>query len=193
MNDDKPTPKHTYETTQGTKPTPHGQHEPRLVAHTVTTGDDTDLHMMSEIGDGVFVSWTNCRRCSKRVYDCKCEGGPVEPHYMKPWRDKRFERELTTRPEPSYTLLPTIIEWVKERGYRVTKERTTKAEVDDAAQEEALLDAKPQCELCGTPTSERDKHGTIMCADCQGGDDLDEGLDRALSAVREARDSDVGF
>jgi hypothetical protein len=110
-------PQHTYETVEGTPAVSNGVHEPRTVAHRVVTPDDTDLHMMTEIGDGVFVQWSNCRRCNARVGACSCQDGPQEPTYMKTWRDQRFNRDLNTRPDPSYEILPSVIGWLEERGY----------------------------------------------------------------------------
>lgn len=122
----EPISKNTYETIEGTKPTTHGAHEPR----TIQRHKDGDMWMMSEIGDGVFVQWGDCRRCHTRVYLCKCKDGPKEPEYMKPWRDARFAKDLDTRPDPDYDLLPSVIGWVKERGYAVA----LPAEVEEAVQ-----------------------------------------------------------
>jgi hypothetical protein len=116
-----------YETLEGTQPVAHGVHEPRTVAR---LDDKTDLYMMSEIGDGVFVQWGNCRRCSVRVGNCKCPEGPKEPEYIKGWRDERFAKDLNTRPEPSYDLLPSLVEWLEERGYEVTK--SVKKQLEEA-------------------------------------------------------------
>lgn len=106
----------TYETVAGTEPHAYVKHEPRTITRRDT---DSDVAMMSEIGDGVFVQWTNCRRCSVRAFDCKCPEGPQEPHYMQKWRDQRFDRELSKRPDPDYPLLPSVAEWMRERGYAV--------------------------------------------------------------------------
>lgn len=119
----------TYQTTEGTQPHAHVGHEPRTVER---RGED--LMMMTEIGDGVFVQWGTCRRCSERVGSCQCKGGPVEPPHMKDWRDQRFERELGTRPDPDFDLLPSVVEWVKERGYQVIRPGATAA-LMSAAQE----------------------------------------------------------
>lgn len=32
---------------------------------------------------------------------------------------------------------------------------------------ESLVDARPVCEICGDPTTDKDSHGTLMCLDCQ--------------------------
>lgn len=118
-------PQHEYEVVSGTKPAPYVEHDPRTIEHRTIVGDDTDLNMMTEIGDGVFVAWSNCRKCNARVASCKCSGGPVEPEYIKRWRDdKRFAKELGERPEPAFELLPAILDWVRERGYTVEKVET---------------------------------------------------------------------
>lgn len=101
------------ETVEGTQPHPHVEHEPRTVRRAEM--------MMTEIGDGVFVQWGECRTCKNRVPDCTCKGGPVEPPYMQAWRDDRFKRELEKRPDPDYDLLPRILEWVRERGFTVNR------------------------------------------------------------------------
>lgn len=130
----------TYETVEGTEPTTHGAHEPRVIKQHITPDpkfdEDYGMNMMTEIGDGVFVQWSTCRKCTKRVYDCKCVGGPVEPPYMKKWRDDRFKRDLDTRPDPSYQILPSVISWLRERGYTVT----AKSKKQDPSVEEVLAD-----------------------------------------------------
>lgn len=127
-----PVPIHTYETTEGTKPVRYGRHEPRTLAHTVTAGDKADLvSMMTEIGDGTFVAWTECRKCSKHIAHCTCANGPTEPHYMKPWRDKRFKQALDERPDPSYEILDSVVDWLRERGYTVTKDEVVAPAVDE--------------------------------------------------------------
>lgn len=115
------TPKHEYETLDGTPARPYVEHEPRTMGHAVVTGGDIDLYMMTEIGDGTFVQWSSCRKCNKRVGICTCPEGPQEPEYMKRWRDRRFGKEMRTRPEPDHTLLPSVLEWVQERGYVIGK------------------------------------------------------------------------
>lgn len=125
-----PIPRHTYEMTEGTPPTEFGVHEPRTMKHTATHGDDTDLFMMTEVGDGTFVQWSSCRSCNKKVALCTCPGGPVTPHYMEPWKANRFAREVNARPDLDYAAIPRVITWLRERGYTVTKkgEKPEKAE-----------------------------------------------------------------
>lgn len=235
------TPKHVYETVEGTPAVAHGVHDPRTVAHTVVA-DDADLHMMTEIGDGVFVQWSTCRRCAERVADCTCKEGPQEPTYMKAWRDQRFARDLNTRPEPSYEILPSVIAWLEERGYDVTKsvkkqlaeakpfdpDDPPAIELTDKEREELaeLPVGTVRCRTCSEPYSEYGDGWDGECPDCadrtwaaeesqrtyrgkpvedvhlpdddevDSSEEVDAGLDAALSKVREARDTsniDVDF
>lgn len=174
-----------YETIEGTKPTTYGVHEPRTIKRVVTPDerfdDHHDLHMMTEIGDGTFVQWTNCRRCNERVYDCKCTEGPKEPEYMKAWRDKRFAKSLDERPEPSYELLPTVITWLEERGYQVTK-----------SVEKQLEEAKPfdpETDMGTFDLTEEEAEASDAALHDEGPVDLkttvDQGLDDALNKVRQ--------
>ena len=99
--------KHTYENVEGTEPDVDEQHQPRTTKHF----DDGELvHMMTEIGDGTFVAWTECRACKKRVKDCTCPGGPVEPEYMMRWRDQRFTHSFERRHAP-----PALPEAIRTR------------------------------------------------------------------------------
>lgn len=115
------TPKHEYETVEGTPAQPYVEHEPRTMEHRVVTLDNTDLHMMTEIGDGTFVQWSSCRKCGKRVDTCTCPGGPTEPDYMKRWRDRRFGQDLNARPDPERPILESVMQWVREHGYVIGK------------------------------------------------------------------------
>lgn len=140
-------PKHQYEATEGTIPTPHGMHEPRVVAHTVVHPDEnTDLMMMTEIADGVFVQWGECRKCNKRVADCKCKGGPVEAHFMAPWRAARFQHSFDERPDPDYKLIPKLVTWLRERGYTVAKKGEKRASTGSDDLFVKLFAAISECE-----------------------------------------------
>lgn len=117
-------PKNEYETTEGTPAVAHGTHQPRTIVRTNTTGDDVSVYMMSEIGDGVFVQWSQCATCSKPVggdpgRDCGCPDGPKEPGYIAKWREQRFDRSLNARPEPDFEALPSVVKFLKARGYTV--------------------------------------------------------------------------
>lgn len=139
----KPIPRHTYEITEGSKPMANAAHEPRTLAHTETVdGRGGVISMMTEIGDGTFVAWTHCVACNNAVATCTCPGGPAEPKYMKPWRDKRFERSLNERPDPEYPMLPSVISWLRERGYTVTKkgEKAPAPEAVEAAAETTVFE-----------------------------------------------------
>ena len=201
-----------YQTVEGTNPHAYVEHEPRVV----TRKNDEDLMMMTEVGDNVFVQWGNCRRCSERVGACQCKGGPVEPPFMRTWRNERFKHELDTRPDPDYDLLPSVLEWVRERGYTVTK-------IDDERNPDAT------CGKCGRSIHEEEPGvpGSLWAHDTEVGESedheampanvdderdmaetgpdgdartydpetgekieptIDEGLDAALERVREEKD-----
>lgn len=127
-------PQNTYETETGTEPRPHVTHEPRTIKHERTNSDDDTVNMMSEIGDGTFVAWGNCRKCRHRVAHCTCPSGPVEPEYITGWRGERFDKELSQRPELPFTLLPSVTAWLNASGYCVAKPEDL-ASVLEAAQE----------------------------------------------------------
>lgn len=112
------TPEHKYETIEGDTPHERVQHEARTVKHAI---DGSLVSMMTEIGDGVFVAWGECRRCSERVTNCTCSDGPSEPPFMQKWRDERFEKSFNTRPEPTIEVLASVIDFLTERGYTVEK------------------------------------------------------------------------
>jgi hypothetical protein len=186
----------TYETVAGTEPVANGVHEPRTVKRIVTQDErfdkDDDLHMMTEIGDGVFVQWSNCRKCSKRVYDCKCTGGPVAPDHIAKWLNDRFKGSFNDRPDPSYELIPSMISWIEERGYTVTK--SLEKQIEEAVPYDP--DAEPPLTL-----EEEEVAGFLSDTPEQIGEALaelttqvDSGLDEALARVREAKlDDEVGF
>lgn len=53
------------------------------------------FHMLSQIDDGVFVAWDRCHSTSSSrhsIPDCKCKGGPTEPHYVTKWREEWIEK-----------------------------------------------------------------------------------------------------
>lgn len=112
-------PTNDYETTDGTAAVEHGSHEPRTVVRTNTTGDEVEVYMMTEIGDGVFVQWSRCAKCSNGITACSCPGGPVEADYMTHWRDQRFERSLNDRPDVEFEALPKVVAALRKHGYSV--------------------------------------------------------------------------
>lgn len=200
-------PKHTYETTEGTEPTPYAEHQPRTVKHVVTVDHPELVSMMTEIGDGVFVAWTDCRKCQQHITRCACPQGPTEPEYMKPWRDKRFKRGLNDRPDPSYDMLDSIIEWVRERGYTVTKAKDrTPLDRPSTAFE------RPEDGVYNVPgLVDHDPHPIdipipdVVVEEAPQDDEaklpeqVDTGLDKALESVRAMKDAarlngiDAGF
>lgn len=82
-----------YQTIAGTPADPEVQHEPR----TVQRIESTEFYIMSEIGDGVFVQWSTCARCSKQVASCICGAGPQEAEHIIRWRTQRFEKSFAER------------------------------------------------------------------------------------------------
>lgn len=130
----KQIPKNDYETVEGTAPQPYVAHEPRTVVHTRSNSDDDLVAMMTEIGDGTFVQWTHCNKCKNGIKTCTCPEGPVPSDFIERWRGERFERSLKQRPDPDFPLLPSVLEWVKERGYMVIEPQSL-AGVITAAQE----------------------------------------------------------
>lgn len=94
-----------YETVAGTPPDLDEQHELRTIVR--RDEDDQMLYMLTEIADGTFVAWDQCARCNKRVNDCSCPSGPVEPGYIARWRTDRMTAGWADRGvEPA---LPTTI------------------------------------------------------------------------------------
>lgn len=168
------TPKHEYEVVAGTEPQSYVEHEPRTVVHSIVTSGDADVNMMSEIGDGTFVAWSTCRKCGKRVGACTCAGGPVEPEYITRWRHDRFAQELNTRPEPEHTLLPSVLDWARSRGYVIGKvdikdglfiklfEAVAACEAPAGTQVDDVLGTfqRDYCEATGTPVME-------VCDECE--------------------------
>lgn len=110
-----------YETVTGTPAGEHVTHEPRTITRRdLDEGGGQRVAMMSEIRDGTFVQWSTCTTCWNEVAGCKCPGGPQEPDYISRWRESRFRSSLDERPEPERELLPSLLRWLKDRGYEVT-------------------------------------------------------------------------
>lgn len=84
----------TYETVEGTEPSPDAPHEARTIRR---TNQDGSVWLMTEIEDGLFVQWSMCGKCMRHMTTCSCQGGPQMPDYMKRWRDKRFENSIRHR------------------------------------------------------------------------------------------------
>ena len=172
----------SYEAVEGTKPGPYTKHDARTLQKVITPGphhDDHDLHMMTEIGDGVFVAWTNCRTCTKRVANCKCAGGPVEPPYMVRWRQERFEKELNARPEPPIEAIPMLLSWLRGRGYTITKPR--------GAGEEPEQEPKPKPLALDKIEHDYIKEDKEQPEEAKTSAQVDKGLDAALAKVREVK------
>lgn len=84
-----------YTMVEGTAPDQDEQHEARVL--TRRDGERNIHSMMTEIGDGTFVAWTMCARCSHQVGSCTCPSGPVEPEYIRRWRVERFAKSFGDR------------------------------------------------------------------------------------------------
>lgn len=98
------------------------KHEPRTIEHEATDPDgNVSLSLMTEIGDGTFVAWTDCRRCSKRFTLCACAEGPQEPDYIERWKAKRFDKSFDGRPNLGHEREVTerIVATLRDRGYVV--------------------------------------------------------------------------
>lgn len=114
---------HNYEQVDGGDPDSLQKHEPRNIVHaTIHPLGDKSLSLMSEIGDGLFVSWTTCDGCKKFFAQCGCPTGPKEPAHITRWRTKRWANSFDARPEINHELLPTVLEALKARGLVVMTE-----------------------------------------------------------------------
>lgn len=98
------------------------KHEPRTIEHEATDPDgNVSLSLMTEVGDGTFVAWTDCRRCAKRFTLCACAEGPQEPDYIERWKAKRFDKSFDGRPDLSHEREVTekVVATLRDRGYVV--------------------------------------------------------------------------
>lgn len=195
---------HEYEITDGTEANADEQHEPRTMTHTITDEDGNGtLHMMTEIGDGVFAAWDRCRRCNKAIKSCQCPGGPVEPEYMQRWREERFSKSFEGRkvdPPLPVTLrardrrVAAVMRFLLARGYRIEAPMTEQlataepANVDTLAID-GLTDEESADFIEAIDGAERAEEETVEST-------VDDGLDAALEKVRTAKkedDYDAGF
>jgi hypothetical protein len=192
-----------YQTVDGAAPQSNVQHEARKVRRNDGGGE---LHMMTEIGDGVFVQWSQCSRCGKHVSECADAGGPLEPDYMKVWRNQRFQQSFAERGIEPLATPYKVRELLKE-----AQEAADAAYGDSNDTEIDLLRgvAEFAMSLLGLkfpegrdPDEEEDEEedgldpDNLTGMDLGEGDDVtervDDGLDAALAAVKEDK-SDVGF
>lgn len=149
----------------------------KVLSHGCQVG--SDCRWCKEARRIVALAWTECRKCRKHLTQCGCPDGPAEPEYMQVWRDKRFVRTLNERPDPSYTMIPSVISWLEERGYTVTKEVAPEPEDDSNFDDDGNRI---------TPTGET--------PDTTVAEQVDTGLDKAIDAVKQERnldDIDAGF
>jgi len=115
----------TYQTLSGTEANVDEQHEPRTV---LSTNDDGEQVMMTEIGDGTYVAWGNCARCRERIKRCNCTNGPVEPGHIEGWRTSRFTGSFKGRDvEPALPVtlhqrdrrIAAVLRFLLARGYTI--------------------------------------------------------------------------
>lgn len=137
----------TYETVDGTEPSIDEQHEARTVRRDRQEGS----YMMSEIGDGVFVQWSDCRTCKQLVEACKCANGPTEPEYIHRWRINRFVDSFKGRgTEPALPValkdrdrrVNGVIRYLLELGYSIVAPQT-KSDIPDYDDKTYDSDDKP--------------------------------------------------
>lgn len=130
----------TYTTLTGTEPDIDEQHEARTVVADV---DEGTQYMMSEIGDGTFVAWSNCRKCHEPIKRCACAGGPTEPKHITEWREKRFTTSFKGRgAEPALPVLKktldrrvdAVIRLLLSKGWIVESPETLH-DLEDVAEE----------------------------------------------------------
>jgi hypothetical protein len=196
----------TYTTIAGTDPHPDEQHEARTILRGRTDGGQLTegTFMMTEIGDGTFVQWSECKTCLKRVDECGCPTGPVEPDYIARWRTNRFtdsfkgrgvEPPLPLHLEQRDRVLNAAIRDLTERGYTITAPTTAP---EDTAPTTAPEDTAPTTapeDTVTTPTVE----DAVAARDAQTdavSERVDAGMDQALATLRartQEDTSDAGF
>lgn len=96
------------------------KHEPRTVEHSQEHPDgNVSVGLMSEIGDGTFVNWTQCHRCKLHFQACTCAEGPQEPPSIARWRNARWERSFDGRPDLGHERQVTdrVLAQLHDRGY----------------------------------------------------------------------------
>lgn len=164
----------TYETTAGTQPNSNEQHQVR----TMTRTDPGLTHMMSEIGDGVFVQWSSCHTCQRRVQACTCPTGPVEPDYLKTWRTQRFTSSFEDRPTPA---LPF---GTREGLLRMAQEAQDAAYGDSNDTEIDLLREALEAALDALGLALPDGHDPGLDEDDDEADPVNTGLEAAILAAR---------
>ena len=154
----------TYETVAGTQPDIDEQHQPRTIKR--IDGDATE-HLMTEIGDGVFVQWSTCTRCSGRVSECRCPDGPKEPAYIEGWRVNRLADSFKGRGvEPALPIthkakdrrINAVLRLLRAEGWTITNPRG-----DSLSSHQYVVD---------TPTDvQRDMVAAAIQAVSEAGDD----------------------
>lgn len=119
---EKPTRTHDLHTYKVLSPDWLTEHEPRVLEHMVTHPDGTyEMSVMSEIGDGVYIAWSSCRRCSKQYVVCSCKEGPLEPEHITKARAARWAGSFDTRPDLGVDreVIRKVVTELRDRGYVV--------------------------------------------------------------------------
>lgn len=96
------------------------KHEPRTIEHSQEHPDGSvSVGLMSEVGDGVFVNWTQCHRCKLHFTSCACAEGPQEPPSLTRSRVARWSRSFDARPDlpSSRELVGQALKALRDRGY----------------------------------------------------------------------------
>jgi hypothetical protein len=187
----EPTRTHDLHTYKVLSPDWLTKHEPRVLEHMVTHPDTTyEMSVMSEIGDGVYIAWSTCSRCTKHYSTCSCPEGPLEPAHITRSRAARWNRSFDARPDLGHDreLTAKVVSELRDRGYvvgeipePVVKEVTVKVETDRLFIE--LFKAAADCEAPeGTQLDDvlsefqerydaaigikRDENGDLICQGC---------------------------
>jgi hypothetical protein len=199
-----------YKQVAGGTPDADEQHDPRTFERNQERLQDppSDLYMMSEIADGVFVQWLKCHTCGKNVGECGCKGGPAEAPWLASSRETRMEHSFGRRgakpPLPEALkqrdrTINAVMQELIEKGYTITppaKKVEVKAPVVPTTDE--------AFEVVATATAEVAADGevrvTVEEADAEWNDavqagvqnGVNEALERARARAAEETD-DVGF
>lgn len=170
-----------YQTIEGTSPF-EDQSEDRDLRVIKRIETDSTEYMMTEIEDGVFVQWSTCNTCRKRVAACTCTGGPTMPDYMTKWRDERVEKSLR------HVRKPVRPEWKAAPPEAAPQESKVDGALDAALeavkaaaeQQEPEPEAPPQeCAHERFETIQNGMWNQDQCLDC-GHNGRDYGIDRGL-------------
>lgn len=179
-----------YKQVGGGTPDPDEQHEPRTIERNQERFEDSppsDLYMMSEIADGVFVQWLKCNACSKIVGECKCPGGPQEAPWLASSRETRMAHSFGRR-----GAMPALPEAVKQR------DRTINASMQALIAKGYTITPPAKKVKVEAPVVSEEPT-TVEEADAEWRDAVQTGVQNGVNeALERARkraeeDNDVGF